>query len=91
MHPQHRNMADKVFGGFLMRRAFDAAFSTCYLFAGSRPHFLELERVDFKKPVDIGNVVKFVSTVTYTTNNPDESGSHSALHVETEAFVVNAE
>ncbi len=91
MHPQHRNMNNKIFGGFLMRRAFEAAFSTCYLFGGSRPHFLELERVTFKRPVDIGNLVKFVSHVSYSSNNIEGSGEHAIVHVETEAFVVNPE
>jgi acyl-coenzyme A thioesterase 9 len=86
MHPQHRNMSNKIFGGLLMRRAFEAAFDTCYTFGGSRPHFLELERVAFKRPVDIGNLVKFVSHVTYTTNHPK-----AMVHVEVEAYVVNPE
>jgi acyl-coenzyme A thioesterase 9 len=91
MHPQHRNMNNKIFGGFLMRRAFEAAFSTCYLFGGSRPHFLELEKVTFKRPVDIGNLVKFISHVSYSSNNDGGQGEHAIVHVETEAFVVNPE
>jgi hypothetical protein len=31
--------AGRVFGGFLLRRAFELAFATCYVFAGSRPIF----------------------------------------------------
>lgn len=34
---QERNLHGRVFGGFLMRRAFELAFSTAYLFAGTRP------------------------------------------------------
>ena len=52
--PQHRNTAGRVFGGFLMRRAFELAFSTCYVFAGARPHFLAIDEVTFKLPVEIG-------------------------------------
>lgn len=37
--PQHQNMHGRVFGGFIMRRVFELAFSTCYLFAGTRPGF----------------------------------------------------
>lgn len=36
--PQQRNVHGRVFGGFLMRRAFELAHSTAYLFAGSRPY-----------------------------------------------------
>lgn len=51
--PQQRNMHGRIFGGFLMRRAFEIAFSTCYVFGGSRPRFLEVDHVDFRRPVGI--------------------------------------
>ena len=41
--PQQRNMHNRIFGGFLMRRAFELAFSTAYVFGGSRPKFIEGE------------------------------------------------
>jgi hypothetical protein len=34
-----------VFGGFLLRRAFELAFATCYVFAGSRPVFDSIDDV----------------------------------------------
>ena len=34
--PQTRNMSGRVFGGFLMKRAFELAFSTAYMFSGCR-------------------------------------------------------
>ena len=43
--PQQRNTAGRVFGGFLMRRAFELAHTTAYLFSGRRPIFLELDEV----------------------------------------------
>ena len=49
--PQQRNIHGRIFGGFLMRRAFELAFSTSYSFAGVAPHFLEVDHVDFFKPV----------------------------------------
>lgn len=49
--PQQRNIHGRIFGGFLMRRAFELAFSTTYAFAGVAPHFLEVDHVDFFKPV----------------------------------------
>jgi acyl-coenzyme A thioesterase 9 len=56
--PQHQNTAGRVFGGFLMRRAFEIAFSCCYVFAGSRPHFLAVDDVTFKRPVEIGTMLQ---------------------------------
>lgn len=51
--PQQRNIHGRIFGGFLMRRAFELAFSTAYAFAGVAPHFLEVDHVDFYRPVSI--------------------------------------
>ena len=52
--PQQRNTHGRIFGGFLMRRAFELAFATAYTFAGSAPLFLEVDHVDFLKPVSVG-------------------------------------
>lgn len=49
--PQQRNLHGRIFGGFLMHRAFELAFSTAYAFAGLVPCFLEVDHVDFLKPV----------------------------------------
>lgn len=49
--PQQRNIHGRIFGGFLMRRAFELAFATTYAFAGAAPHFLEVDHVDFVRPV----------------------------------------
>jgi acyl-coenzyme A thioesterase 9 len=43
--PQNRNMHGRIFGGFLMRRAYELAFSTAHLFCGSRPRFVQVDRV----------------------------------------------
>lgn len=49
--PQQRNIHGRIFGGFLMHRAFELAFSTAYAFAGLMPFFLEVDHVDFLRPV----------------------------------------
>ncbi|KAG5080016.1 hypothetical protein GLYMA_02G139600v4 [Glycine max] len=64
--PQQRNTHGRIFGGFLMRRAFELAFSTAYAFAGAAPHFLEVDHVDFFKPVEVGNFLRLKSCVLYT-------------------------
>lgn len=51
--PQQRNIHGRIFGGFLMHRAFELAFSTAYTFAGLVPCFLEVDHVDFLRPVSI--------------------------------------
>lgn len=49
--PQQRNIHGRIFGGFLMRRAFELGFATAYAFAGNAPCFVEVDHVDFLKPV----------------------------------------
>ena len=63
MQPQNVNIAGRVFGGFLMHRAYDLALATCYTFAGAYPRFKEVGEVTFKKPVDIGDLVRLRSRV----------------------------
>eukprot|EP00968_Pinguiococcus_pyrenoidosus_P018088 scaffold1850_cov194-Pinguiococcus_pyrenoidosus.AAC.48 len=66
--PQQRNTAGRIFGGFLMRRAFELAYTTAYLFGGVRPRFEEVDEVSFHLPVDIGQLVQFESAVLYVTS-----------------------
>jgi acyl-coenzyme A thioesterase 9 len=60
--PQQRNIHGRIFGGFLMRMAYQLAFSTCYLFVGHRPLFVEVDRIDFLKPVS-GNCFRLVCPI----------------------------
>lgn len=99
--PQAQNLHHRVFGGFLMRRAFELAFSNAYLFGGTRPVFLEVDEVSFASPVDVGDLLVFHSRVLYTepgnSNYSTESTSQSTnanaiattlLHIEVEAWVT---
>lgn len=86
--PQQRNMHGRIFGGFLMRRAFELAFSTCYVFAGARPLFLEVDHVDFRKPVDVGNLLRFKAYVLYTEVDRVD---RPLIHVEVVANVTQPE
>uniref|UniRef100_A0A803QVJ4 HotDog ACOT-type domain-containing protein n=1 Tax=Cannabis sativa TaxID=3483 RepID=A0A803QVJ4_CANSA len=71
--PQQRNIHGRIFGGFLLHRAFELAFSTAYAFAGSVPYFLEIDHVDFLRPVDVGDFLRLKSCVLYTElHNPDQ-------------------
>lgn len=88
--PQQRNTAGRVFGGFLMRRAFELAHTTAYLFAGRRPIFLELDEVKFASPVSVGDLLKFESCVLYTSEAMDILGRHT-VHVEVIAQVMKPE
>ncbi|XP_021733456.1 acyl-coenzyme A thioesterase 9, mitochondrial-like [Chenopodium quinoa] len=86
--PQQRNIHGRIFGGFLMHRAFELAFSTAYAFAGVRPSFLEVDHVDFLKPVDVGDFLRFKSCVLYTELEDPED---PLINVEVEAHVTRPE
>jgi acyl-coenzyme A thioesterase 9 len=87
--PQQRNMAGRIFGGFLMRRAFELAFSTCYAFAGTRPAFLLVDDITFRRPVDVGDLLRLKSHVLHVEHkyNPGppwlgaQTASHAVIHV----------
>ncbi|CAN1345276.1 Acyl-coenzyme A thioesterase 2, chloroplastic [Linum perenne] len=86
--PQQRNMHGRIFGGFLMHRAFELAFSTSYAFSGSVPSFLEVDHVDFLRPVDVGDFLRLKSCILYTElENPDEP----LINVEVVAHVTKPE
>lgn len=86
--PQQRNIHGRIFGGFLMRRAFELGFATAYSFAGSAPCFVEVDHVDFLKPVDVGNFLRFKSCVLYTElENPQKP----LINVEVVAHVTRPE
>ncbi|CAD5184574.1 unnamed protein product [Musa acuminata subsp. malaccensis] len=61
--PQQRNFYGRIFGGFLMNLAFELAFSTAYAFVGRTPCFLEVDHVDFLKPVDVGDFLGLKSCI----------------------------
>lgn len=91
--PQHRNTAGRIFGGFLMRRAFELAHSTAYLFSGTRPVFHELDEVTFKSPVAIGDLLRLDSCVLFTSENFDPQGrpGRPTIHIEVIAKVLKPE
>ncbi|KAJ4903294.1 Thioesterase/thiol ester dehydrase-isomerase superfamily protein [Raphanus sativus] len=86
--PQQRNIHGRIFGGFLMRKAFELAFSNAYTFAGVSPRFLEVDRVDFIKPVDVGNFLRFKSRILYTEAT---NSAEPLINIEVIAHVTSPE
>ncbi|XP_058094330.1 acyl-coenzyme A thioesterase 2, chloroplastic [Magnolia sinica] len=86
--PQQRNLHGRIFGGFLMHRAFELAFSTAYAFVGHMPCFLEVDHVDFLRPVDVGDFLRFKSCVLYTQL---ENPMQPLINIEVVAHVTRPE
>ncbi|KAJ4958527.1 hypothetical protein NE237_025638 [Protea cynaroides] len=86
--PQQRNIHGRIFGGWLMNRAFELAFSTAYAFAGAVPYFLEVDHVDFLRPVDVGGFLRLKSSVLYTElENPQKP----LINIEVVAHIMRPE
>ena len=70
--PQQRNLSGRIFGGFLLRRAFELAFATTYVFGGARPHFKQVSDMNFLRPVDVGDLLRFRARVLNARNPGEE-------------------
>ncbi|GAA5967911.1 hypothetical protein JCM21900_000743 [Sporobolomyces salmonicolor] len=81
MHPQERNVHNKVFGGYLMRLAYETAYSTACLFSRSAVTFVALDELQFAQPVEIGSLLLLDSKVTFSPMK----GEHKSFHVSVEA------
>jgi acyl-coenzyme A thioesterase 9 len=93
--PQARNMANQIFGGFLMRRAVELAWSTAYAFGGVRPIFYEVDQVQFTVPVNVGDLLNFHARVLYWTTKDVDFTGHvferdiPLVSVQVEAWIVD--
>ncbi|KZV64632.1 Thioesterase/thiol ester dehydrase-isomerase [Peniophora sp. CONT] len=83
MFPQERNVHQKIFGGFLMRLAYELGFTTSRLFTRRPVTFLSLDKISFAKPVPIGSILRLKSEILYTEDN--------IVHVRVKAMVVEVE
>jgi len=96
--PQVRNLSNKIFGGFLMRRAFELAFATCYSFGGGQPQMLEVDNITFNAPVSVGDLLQFSSKVIYSLPDGGDLGAEVKNHssnplvmIEVECYVMEPE
>ncbi|KAM9990090.1 hypothetical protein ACTFIY_006120 [Dictyostelium cf. discoideum] len=65
--PQEKNINGQIFGGYLMRMAFETAYTTCFMkFPESLPRFRSISGLKFLKPVEIGDILNMESTITYS-------------------------
>jgi len=87
--PQQRNLSGRVFGGFLLRRAYELAYANCQLFSGGHPMFVEMSDIDFKLPVSIGDLVRFKCKVMHTVNAEEARCGKPSVYLEVRAIVTN--
>lgn len=91
MFPQERNLHGKVFGGYLMRMAFELCFTNAALFAHHPLRFLALDQINFRNPVPIGAVVRLSSKVVKTTQPTEDALGQAKAHIVVKAEVQDVE
>ncbi|XP_063812297.1 acyl-coenzyme A thioesterase 9, mitochondrial [Pseudophryne corroboree] len=78
-HPQQRNIFNRIFGGFLMRKANELGWATACSYGGSRPYVVAVDDIMFQRPVEIGSLLFLSSQVCYTENNYMQIRVHSEV------------
>jgi acyl-CoA hydrolase len=68
MFPEQENVPEKIFGGYVIRRAFELAMMHAEEITPDRPVFVRVNRINFLQPVRIGDKLDFTSRITYTGN-----------------------
>lgn len=74
MFPEQENVPAKIFGGYVIRRAFELAMMHAEEITPNRPVFVRVNRINFHQPVRIGDKLDFTSRITYT--------GHTSLTIE---------
>ncbi|ORY49769.1 Thioesterase/thiol ester dehydrase-isomerase [Rhizoclosmatium globosum] len=79
--PQDRNLHNKIFGGHLMRLAFELGYLAGAMFSKRPLQFVALDDIAFKRQVEVGSVLDLIANVVYST----EEGK---MVVRVKAYVV---
>uniref|UniRef100_A0A0W0FHL1 HotDog ACOT-type domain-containing protein n=1 Tax=Moniliophthora roreri TaxID=221103 RepID=A0A0W0FHL1_MONRR len=86
MFPQERNVHQKIFGGYLMRLAYELGFSNASMFSKGHVRFLSLDGISFAKPVPIGSILRLTSYILHSTSSAEYP---MLIHVGVTANVVD--
>lgn len=66
MYPDNENVPKKIFGGYVIRRAFELALMHAEELAPDRPVFVRTNRINFLQPIRIGDKLDYTSRIVYT-------------------------
>ncbi len=64
-YPEHENVPQKIFGGHLIRRAYEQSSICAEEVAPQRPVIVAVNRIAFVQPVRMGDKLHFVSRAVY--------------------------
>ena len=69
MYPEFENVPQKIFGGYLVRRAYEISSICSEKVAPDRPVIAAVNRINFFHPVRMGDTLHYTSRVVYTNNS----------------------
>ncbi|HJV35407.1 acyl-CoA thioesterase, partial [Geomonas sp.] len=69
MYPEQENVPQKIFGGYLIRRAYEISSICSELVAPDRAIIAAVNRINFFHPVRLGDKLHFTSRVVYTNGS----------------------
>ena len=69
--PQQKNTRNKIFGGYLMERAFELALALCHLAPApfTRCSLSAVDEISFHQPVAIGDILTFDADIVHADGN----------------------
>ncbi len=65
-YPEQENVPTTIFGGYLIRKAYELAALAAEMVAPDRPVPCQVNRINFNQPVLMGDQLKFTARVVYT-------------------------
>ena len=74
MLPQHANFAGMVYGGAILSIADSVSYVCAARHAGPNCVTVSVDRVDFRQPIRIGELVTFLASVNFTGHSSMEIG-----------------
>jgi acyl-CoA hydrolase len=69
MYPEQENVPKKIFGGYLIRRAYELASICSEQVAPDRPIPMAVNRINFFHPVRMGDKLHYTARVVYTNGS----------------------
>ena len=69
MYPEQENVPSKIFGGYLIRRAFELSSICSEMAAPNRSIIAAVNRINFFHPVRMGDKLHFTTRVVYTRDS----------------------
>jgi acyl-coenzyme A thioesterase 9 len=69
MYPEFENVPQKIFGGYIVRRAYEISSICSELVAPNRSIIAAVNRINFFHPVRMGDKLHYTSRVVYTSGS----------------------